>query len=66
MLEFSKKILLNVSFDKYLFQKELYKALKWINNSKELKAFRDWCILEFGHIYPKIIKKAFGKKLKSV
>ena len=64
MLEFSKKVLLNVSFDKYLFQKELYKALKWIKNSNELASFRDWCYLEFGHIYPTIINKAFKKKLK--
>jgi hypothetical protein len=62
MLELSKKILIKVSFDKYLFQKELYKALKWIKDSNELRAFRDWCMIEFGDLYPSVIKKAFKAK----
>jgi hypothetical protein len=64
MLELSKKILLKVSFDKYLFQKELYKALKWIKDSSELQIFRDWCLIEFGDLYPQVIKKAFKLKVK--
>ncbi len=61
MLELTKKILRNVSFDSQLFQKELYKALKWITDAEEVKRFQEWCITEFGTTYPSIIKKAFAK-----
>lgn len=60
MLELTKKILRGVSFDPQLFQKELYKAKKWITDAEEVKHFQDWCIREFGAKYPKIIKKAFA------
>lgn len=60
MLEFTKKILRGVSFDPHLFQKELYKALSWINDAEEIQRFHEWCITEFGTTYPKIIKKAFS------
>ncbi len=59
MLELSKQILVKVSFDKYLFQKELHKAVKWIKDSNELQAFREWCLIEFGDLYPNVIRKAF-------
>lgn len=60
MLELTKKILTKVSFDAHLFQKELYKALKWITDSEEINKFQEWCIMEFGTKYPLIIKKAFA------
>jgi hypothetical protein len=59
MLELTKKILRGVSFDPLLFQKELYKARKWITDAEEIKRFQEWCITEFGNVYPLIIKKAF-------
>lgn len=59
MLELTKKILKTVSFDAQLFQKELNKALKWITDAEEIKKFQEWCIVEFGSIYPLIIRKAF-------
>ena len=61
MLEFTKKILRGVSFDAQLFQKELYKSLKWITDVEEIKRFREWCITEFGNRYPVIIDKAFAQ-----
>lgn len=61
MVELSKKILIKVSFDRHLFHKELQKAVKWINESDELQSFREWCIVEFGHIYPSILNKVFTK-----
>jgi hypothetical protein len=61
MLELTKKILRNVSFDAQLFQKELYKALKWITDAEEVQRFQEWCITEFGAKYPKIIKRAFAQ-----
>lgn len=65
MLELTKNILRKVSFDAKLFQKELQKSLKWITDAEEIQRFKEWCIIEFGAIYPKIIKHAF-KKLSSV
>jgi hypothetical protein len=59
MLELTKKILVKVSFDAHLFQKELHKALKWITDTEEMKKFQEWCIVEFGSKYPIIIKQAF-------
>ncbi len=59
MLELTKKILKTVSFDALLFQKELNKALKWITDAEEIKKFQEWCITEFGSIYPHVIRKAF-------
>ena len=61
MFELTKKILRNVSFDAKLFQKELNKALKWITDAEEVQRFQEWCIIEFGAKYPKIIKRAFAQ-----
>jgi hypothetical protein len=59
MVELSKKILMKVSFDAQLFQKELAKALQWINNQEEIILLREWCQQEFGKKYPLILQKAF-------
>ncbi|HTO37132.1 MAG TPA: hypothetical protein VL021_01825 [Brumimicrobium sp.] len=59
MIELSKQILTKVSFDSSLFQKELEKAVKWISKSEDLQSFKDWCLIEFGHRYPSILKKVF-------
>ncbi len=59
MVELSKKILMKVSFDAQLFQKELAKALQWINDQEEIKLLREWCQQEFGKKYPLILQKAF-------
>lgn len=59
MVELSKKILMKVSFDPKLFQKELFKALTWINDKEEIKKLREWCHVEFGRKYPLILQKAF-------
>jgi len=61
-LDFSKKIIRAVSFDRVLFQKELKKILKWLNDSEEMRMFQEWCITEFGSKYPKIIQSTFKKK----
>lgn len=60
MVELSKKILIKVSFDQYLFQKELKKAVRWIQDSDELRSFKEWCIIEFGHLYPSTIRVVFN------
>lgn len=61
MLEMTKKILSNVSFDRILFQKELQKGLTWISDTEELRRFKMWCIVEFGAKYPTIISRAFER-----
>lgn len=65
MLELTKKILVRVSFDPQLFQKELYKAITWMSDSEEVHRLRDWCLKEFGSLYPTIIQKAFAVEKKS-
>ncbi len=66
MLELSKRILKSVSFDRILFQKELSKAIKWISDAEELQILKEWCIVEFGHIYPKVISKTFKNSPQAV
>lgn len=63
MLEFTKKILKAVSFDAKLFQKELVKAIHRLTEYEELKAFQQWCIHEFGKVYPAIIQQEFKREL---
>ncbi|MFN6075866.1 MAG: hypothetical protein ACK476_02065 [Fluviicola sp.] len=60
MFELTKKILVRVSFDPQLFQKELLKAIKWMKNTEEVRSLRDWTMREFGAVYPSIIKQAFA------
>lgn len=60
MMELCKEILVKVSFDRVLFQKELSKAISWIQ-SEEIDTFRRWCVKNFGKKYPQIIQAAFRK-----
>lgn len=61
MIELSKFILKKVSFDRQLFQKELEKAVRWINKSEDLQSFKAYCMIEYGHLYPAVLKKVFYK-----
>lgn len=63
MLEFAKKIVKAVSFDAKLFQKELVKAINRFTDLKDLQKFQNWCIEEFGKVYPTIIKTQFNREL---
>ncbi len=62
MLELCKEILVKVSFDKFLFQKELNKAIQWVNTSEEREKLKSWCNSKFGKLYPDVVKLAFTKK----
>lgn len=64
MFELTKKILVRVSFDPQLFQKELIKAIKWMTDKEEIYRLREWCIKEFGSVYPSIVYKAFSAQTK--
>ena len=59
MLEFAKKILLKVSFDRDLFKKELKKAVKSIH-VKEAAVLYSWCLVHFGDKYGDIIMQIFS------
>lgn len=57
MFEFRKQILEKVSFDKFLFKKELAKAIKSIKGD-EILQLKIWCITTFTH-YRKLIAGVF-------
>lgn len=58
MFEYTKEILLKVSFDRVLFRKELRKAVKWLK-SEERALLMVWCLATFGHRYTDIITETF-------
>jgi hypothetical protein len=58
MYEFSKKVLLKVSFDRVLFRKELLKAKKWLKR-EEYVMLQAWCLTTFGHMYRDTIMDVF-------
>lgn len=60
MLEFTKTILKKVSFNEFLFEKELNKAKKWLA-SDELELLEMWCRNEFPH-YEELVSETFQKQ----
>ncbi|HCX22033.1 MAG: hypothetical protein CMB80_20385 [Flammeovirgaceae bacterium] len=62
MLEYFKTILSKVSFDRWLFEKELKKAIKSLVPD-EIRTLRDWCYDQFGQIYESILDKCFTRAL---
>ncbi len=59
MLELSKKVLEQVSFDKTLFRKELVKAIHWIKPDEKV-LLKVWCIATFGVQYQTDILEVFA------
>tara|TARA_B100001250_G_C19179932_1_gene520511 strand:+ start:281 stop:466 length:186 start_codon:yes stop_codon:yes gene_type:complete len=59
MLEFSKKILRKVSFDKNLFRKELQKSRSWLNK-KEAITLKIWSLATFSQ-YKNTILEVFDQ-----
>ncbi len=60
MLEYVKTILLKVSFDKMLFEKELRKAFKLLV-ADELLQLKQWCYNQFSGKYLLVLNSAFAK-----
>ena len=60
MLDYVKMILLKVSFNKTLFEKELRKSLRVILPA-ELPDFRVWCYTQFARIYRKVLRRVFAE-----
>ncbi len=59
MLEFSKKVLKKVSFDKNLFKKELQKSAGWIGKN-EVITLKVWALTSFSQ-YRNIILEVFDQ-----
>jgi len=63
MLEFKKRILLKVSFDLFLFEKELRKAFQWLTEN-DLEQLKSWCYTNFSECYTEVLDKVFlGEKV---
>ncbi|MEE3037857.1 MAG: hypothetical protein VX344_05510 [Bacteroidota bacterium] len=59
MLQFCKTILKNVSFDKQLFKKELYKSLGFLEKSEQM-VLKVWCLSSFA-AYKDVIVDVFER-----
>ena len=59
MLEFSKKIISKVSFDKGLFRKELSKSVGWLSK-KEVLILKIWALTSFSQ-YKNTILEVFDQ-----
>ncbi len=58
MLEYVKKILMKVSFDAMLFEKELRKSIKMVVEG-ELSELRRWCYATFADRHEAILNRCF-------
>lgn len=58
MLEYAKTILLKVSFDRILFEKELRKALRTLVPA-ELRELKAWCYQQFSKLYRRVLNRVF-------
>ncbi|MGB3467007.1 MAG: hypothetical protein WBA74_17130 [Cyclobacteriaceae bacterium] len=58
MLEYFKMILSKVSFNEFLFEKELKKAIKSLV-SEEVVKLKNWCYEKFGDTYSVTLNKHF-------
>jgi len=60
MLEYIKTILLKVSFDGALFEKELKKGFTWLEE-KERTQLKQWCYYNFSSLYLLVLDKVFNQ-----
>ena len=58
MLEYFKTILSKVSFNEFLFEKELKKAIKSLV-SDEIENLKYWCYEQFGDVHSGTLNKHF-------
>ena len=58
MLDYVKMILLKVSFDQKLFEKELRKSLKMLLPA-DVPNFREWCYEQFSRLYRRVLNRVF-------
>jgi hypothetical protein len=60
MLEYIKTILVKVSFDRKLFEKELRKSIKLLVGD-EIAQLRAWCYEKFSSVYRAILNQVFSR-----
>ena len=60
-LDYAKLILVKVSFNQFLFEKELRKAIATLL-PYEVKSLEEWCYLNFGDMYETTLQHCFTKK----
>ncbi len=66
MLEYTKTVLKKVSFDKDLFNKELSKSIKWLEEN-DIHELKHWVIENYYHLHKEIINSIFYEyELKAV
>lgn len=58
MLNYVKTVLTKVSFDAWLFEKELRKAIKMLI-AEEVYELKRWCYASFGKQYEAILNRCF-------
>lgn len=59
MLEYFKTILSKVSFNEFLFEKELKKAIKSLVGD-EITNLKNWCYDKFGDVHSITLNKHFS------
>jgi len=60
MLQFCQLVLEKVSFDRFLFEKELKKAIDTLRLKEELIELQEWCKKKYSPAYEGIINKCFN------
>jgi len=58
MLEYTKTVLQKVSFNEYLFKKELMKSLDWLETDDRIE-LQQWINIKFGSQYSHLISEIF-------
>lgn len=58
MLKYVKNILVRVSFDAILFEKELRKAINLLVTD-EVEILKDWCYRKFKQQYEPVLQRCF-------
>ena len=59
MFEYAKIILPKVSFSSVLFEKELNKCIKWVDQNERHDLYI-WCCEKFHGMYPEILSRSFA------
>ena len=59
MLEYIKTILVKVSFDQKLFEKELRKSFALLVKD-ELTELRNWCYVQFASLHTPVLNQVFA------
>jgi hypothetical protein len=61
MLEYAKTILMKVSFDNLLFEKELRKARKVLEQEEEKRQLMQWCYEMFSKKHPLVLRNVYAE-----